>query len=232
MADNIILRGEVLSKLYLQGEKTIYALRDVSINVKSGELVMICGKSGSGKSTLLNMLSGFDMPSTGKVYIDGTDINDASEREKCRIRNEKIGFVFQSFNLLPILTAAENILSPMLIGKREWDKQYFDEVTAKLGIAERLHHLPKELSGGECQRVAVARAIIGKPAVLFADEPTGNLDKNSSEELIRLLTLANREFGQTIVMVTHDESLLPIADTVHRMTDGEIKNVTDEIERN
>ena len=120
----------------------------------------------------------------------------------------------------------------MLIGKREWDKQYFDEVTAKLGIAERLHHLPKELSGGECQRVAVARAIIGKPAVLFADEPTGNLDKNSSEELIRLLTLANREFGQTIVMVTHDESLLPIADTVHRMTDGEIKNVTDEIERN
>lgn len=232
MADNIILRGEVLSKLYLQGEKTIYALRDVSINVKSGELVMICGKSGSGKSTLLNMLSGFDTPSTGKVYIDGTDINDASEREKCRIRNEKIGFVFQSFNLLPILTAAENILSPMLIGKREWDKQYFDEVTAKLGIAERLHHLPKELSGGECQRVAVARAIIGKPAVLFADEPTGNLDKNSSEELIRLLTLANREFGQTIVMVTHDESLLPIADTVYRMTDGEIKNVTDEIERN
>jgi len=232
MADHIILRGEVLSKLYLQGEKTIYALRDVSINVKSGELVMICGKSGSGKSTLLNMLSGFDTPSTGKVYIDGTDINDASEREKCRIRNEKIGFVFQSFNLLPILTAAENILSPMLIGKREWDKQYFDEVTAKLGIAERLHHLPKELSGGECQRVAVARAIIGKPAVLFADEPTGNLDKNSSEELIRLLTLANREFGQTIVMVTHDESLLPIADTVYRMTDGEIKNVTDEIERN
>lgn len=232
MADNIILRGEVLSKLYLQGEKTIYALRDVSINVKSGELVMICGKSGSGKSTLLNMLSGFDTPSTGKVYIDGTDINDASEREKCRIRNEKIGFVFQSFNLLPILTAAENILSPLLIGKREWDKQYFDEVTAKLGIAERLHHLPKELSGGECQRVAVARAIIGKPAVLFADEPTGNLDKNSSEELIRLLTLANREFGQTIVMVTHDESLLPIADTVYRMTDGEIKNVTDEIERN
>ena len=232
MADHITLRGEVLSKLYLQGEKTIYALRDVSINVKSGELVMICGKSGSGKSTLLNMLSGFDTPSTGKVYIDGTDINDASEREKCRIRNEKIGFVFQSFNLLPILTAAENILSPMLIGKREWDKQYFDEVTAKLGITERLHHLPKELSGGECQRVAVARAIIGKPAVLFADEPTGNLDKNSSEELIRLLTLANREFGQTIVMVTHDESLLPIADTVYRMTDGEIKNVTDEIERN
>ena len=231
MADNIILRGELLSKLYLQGEKTIYALRDVSINVKRGEFVMICGKSGSGKSTLLNMLSGFDTPTTGKVFIDNTDINDAPEREKCRIRNEKIGFVFQSFNLLPILTAAENILSPMLIGKREWDKKYFDEVTTKLGIAERLHHLPKELSGGECQRVAVARAIIGKPSVLFADEPTGNLDKSSSEELIRLLTLANREFGQTIVMVTHDESLLPIADTVYRMTDGEIRNVTDEIKK-
>ena len=120
----------------------------------------------------------------------------------------------------------------MLIGKREWDKKYFDEVTTKLGIAERLHHLPKELSGGECQRVAVARAIIGKPSVLFADEPTGNLDKSSSEELIRLLTLANREFGQTIVMVTHDDTLLPIADTVYRMTDGEIRNVTDEIGSN
>lgn len=231
MAENSILRGELLSKLYLQGEKTIYALRDVSVHVRRGEFVMICGKSGSGKSTLLNMLSGFDTPTTGNVYIDGVDINEASEKEKCRIRNEKIGFVFQSFNLLPILTAAENILSPMLIGKREWDKGYFDEITAKLGIAERLHHLPKELSGGECQRVAVARAIIGKPAVLFADEPTGNLDKSSSEELIRLLVLANREFGQTIVMVTHDESLLPIADTVYRMTDGEIKNVTDEIKR-
>ena len=231
MANDIILRGEVLSKLYLQGEKTIYALRDVSINVKRGEFVMICGKSGSGKSTLLNMLSGFDTPSTGNVFIDGTDINDASEKEKCRIRNEKIGFVFQSFNLLPILTAAENILSPMLIGKREWDKRYFDEVTTKLGIVERLHHLPKELSGGECQRVAVARALIGKPSVLFADEPTGNLDKSSSEELIRLLTLANQEFGQTIVMVTHDNSLLPIADTVYRMSDGEIRNVTDEIKK-
>lgn len=229
MAENTILKCELVSKLYLQGEKTIYALRDVSVNVKRGEFVMICGKSGSGKSTLLNMLSGFDTPTTGKVFIDGTDINDASEKEKCRLRNEKIGFVFQSFNLLPILTAAENILSPMLIGGREWSKDYFDEVTTKLGIAERLNHLPNELSGGECQRVAVARALIGKPSVLFADEPTGNLDKSSAEELIRLLKLTNTEFGQTIVMVTHDNTLLPLADTVYRMIDGEIKNITEEI---
>lgn len=229
MTDNIILKCETVSKLYIQGEKTIYALRDVSISAKRGEFIMICGKSGSGKSTLLNMLSGFDTPTTGKVYIDGTDINDVSEKEKCRIRNEKIGFVFQSFNLLPILTAAENILSPMLIGKRKWSKHYFDELTGKLGIADRLNHLPNELSGGECQRVAVARAMIGTPSVLFADEPTGNLDKSSSEELIRLLKLANTEFGQTIIMVTHDETLLPLADTIYRMSDGEIKNVTAEI---
>ena len=221
--DSAILKCENITKIYKQGENFIYALRDVGLSVKEGSFVMICGKSGSGKSTLLNIMAGFDTPSSGKVFIDGQDINDASEREKARLRREKIGFVFQSFNLLPILTAAENILSPMLIGKREWSKAYFDEITEKLGISERLSHLPSELSGGECQRVAVARAIIGKPAVLFADEPTGNLDKNSAKELIDILQIANREFGQTIVMVTHDESLLSLASEVWRISDGAVK---------
>lgn len=220
--DSAILRCENITKIYRQGDNFIYALRDVGLSVKEGAFVMICGKSGSGKSTLLNIMAGFDTPSSGKVFIDGQDMNDASENEKSRLRREKIGFVFQSFNLLPILTAAENILSPMLIGKREWSKAYFDEITEKLGIKERLNHLPSELSGGECQRVAVARALIGKPAVLFADEPTGNLDKNSAKELIDILQIANREFGQTIVMVTHDESLLTFASEVWRISDGDV----------
>lgn len=220
--DSAILRCENITKIYKQGDNFIYALRDVGLSVKEGAFVMICGKSGSGKSTLLNIMAGFDTPSSGKVFIDGHDMNDTSENEKSRLRREKIGFVFQSFNLLPILTAAENILSPMLIGKREWSKAYFDEITEKLGIKDRLSHLPSELSGGECQRVAVARALIGKPAVLFADEPTGNLDKNSAKELIDILQIANREFGQTIVMVTHDESLLTFASEVWRISDGDV----------
>jgi len=226
MTNDIILKCESVTKLYRQGESSVYALRDVNLEVKRGQFVMICGKSGSGKSTLLNMLSGFDTPTSGRIFIDGTDINDVPEKEKCRIRNEKIGFVFQNYNLLPILTAFENIIAPMQIGKRQWSEAYFRQICDSLGIADRLNHLPAELSGGECQRVAVARSLIGQPSVLFADEPTGNLDRKSSDELIELLRMTNREFGQTIVMVTHDESLLPIADAVCRMTDGMAKNIT------
>ena len=226
MENDIILKCESVVKLYRQGENSIYALRDVNLEVKRGQFVMICGKSGSGKSTLLNMLSGFDTPTSGRVFIDGVDINDAPEKERCRIRNEKIGFVFQNYNLLPILTAFENIIAPMQIGKRQWSEAYFRQICDRLGITDRLNHLPAELSGGECQRVAVARSLIGQPSVLFADEPTGNLDRKSSDELIELLKMTNREFGQTIVMVTHDESLLSIADTVYRMTDGTAKNIT------
>lgn len=226
MDNDMILKCESVTKLYLQGETSIYALHNINLEVKRGQFVMICGKSGSGKSTLLNMLAGFDTPTSGRIFIEGTDINDAPEREKCRIRNEKIGFVFQSCNLLPILTAYENIIAPMQIGKREWSEAYFRQITDRLGLTNRLNHLPSELSGGECQRVAVARSLIGKPAVLFADEPTGNLDRKSSAELIELLKTTNTEFGQTIVMVTHDETVLPLADVVYRMSDGEAKNVT------
>jgi len=225
MADEKILRCDSVTKLYKQGEESIYALHDVSLTVQKGEFLMLCGKSGSGKSTLLNILSGFDTPTSGKVYIDGVDINDADDRIRSKIRNEKIGFVFQSYHLLPILTAKENILTPMLIGKREWSDTHFHTLCETLGITHRLHHLPSEMSGGECQRVAVARAMIGNPAVLFADEPTGNLDKKSAAELMELLKQAHEVFGQTIVMVTHDQSLLTHADRVYQMDAGVLRQV-------
>ena len=218
--NDVILRCSGISKLYLQGETTIYALRDVALSVRRGEFVMLCGRSGSGKSTLLNILSGFDTPSTGEVWIDGVSLTGTNDRESARLRNEKIGFVFQNYNLLPILTAAENICAPMSIGGRAVDERYFRELCETLAITERLHHLPSEMSGGECQRVAVARAMITRPAVLFADEPTGNLDKNTAAELMALLKKAQREFSQTIVMVTHDPALLPLADRVFTMENG------------
>ncbi|MBQ3177914.1 MAG: ABC transporter ATP-binding protein [Clostridia bacterium] len=220
MTDNIILRCEGVNKLYKQGEETIYALRDVSMTVRRGEFLVLYGRSGSGKSTLLNVLSGFDTPTAGKVHIDGQDMEGMNDRQRAKLRNEKIGFVFQSYHLLPILTARENILSPLLIGKRPIDEGYFRDLCETLGITSRLEHLPSELSGGECQRVAVARAMIGRPAVLFADEPTGNLDKRSAGELIRLLKQAHEVYGQTIVMVTHDETLLEYGDRVYRMENG------------
>ncbi len=220
MTDNIILRCEGVNKLYKQGEETIYALRDVSMTVRRGEFLVLYGRSGSGKSTLLNVLSGFDTPTAGKVHIDGQDMEGMNDRQRAKLRNEKIGFVFQSYHLLPILTARENILSPLLIGKRPIDEGYFRDLCETLGITHRLEHLPSELSGGECQRVAVARAMIGRPAVLFADEPTGNLDRRSAGELIRLLKQAHEVYGQTIVMVTHDETLLEYGDRVYRMENG------------
>jgi len=220
MTDDIILRCEGVNKLYKQGDDTVYALRDVSMRVRRGEFLILCGRSGSGKSTLLNVLSGFDTPTAGKVHIDGQDTEGMNDRQRAKLRNEKIGFVFQSYHLLPILTARENILSPLLIGKRPIDDRYFRDLCETLGITHRLEHLPSELSGGECQRVAVARAMIGRPAVLFADEPTGNLDKRSAGELITLLKQAHDVYGQTILMVTHDEALLEYGDRVYRMENG------------
>lgn len=220
MANDAILRCEGVNKLYKQGEQTIYALRDVSMTVRQGEFMILYGKSGSGKSTLLNVLSGFDTPTAGHVFLDGEDMQTLSDEKRARMRNEKIGFVFQSYHLLPILTAKENILTPMLIGKRTVDEGYFRSLCETLGITHRLEHLPSEMSGGECQRVAVARAMISRPAILFADEPTGNLDKNSAGELITLLKETHDTFGQTILMVTHDESLLGYAERVYRMENG------------
>ncbi len=218
--DEIILRCENVNKLYTQGEETIYALRDVSMSVKRGEFLLLCGPSGSGKSTLLNILSGFDTPTAGKVWLDGEDMGSLGDKALAKLRNEKIGFVFQSYHLLPILTARENILTPLLIGKKSIDEGYFRDLCETLGITHRLEHLPSELSGGECQRVAFARAMITKPSILFADEPTGNLDRKSAQELVSLLQTAHKQFGQTILMVTHDESLLGIGDRIYRMQNG------------
>ncbi len=220
MTNDIILRCEGVNKLYTQGEETIYALRDVSMSIRRGEFLLLCGPSGAGKSTLLNILSGFDTPTAGKVFLEGEDMSDMGDKALSMLRNEKIGFVFQSYHLLPILTARENILTPLLIGRKSIDESYFTKLCETLGITHRLEHLPSELSGGECQRVAFARAMITRPAILFADEPTGNLDKRSATELISLLQTAHREFGQTILMVTHDESLLGLGDRVYRMDNG------------
>ena len=223
-----------LKKTYYTGTLEVPVLKGINAEVNRGDFVGFIGTSGSGKSTLLNILGMLDTPTSGTYLLENIDVSYLNDAEQATIRNKKIGFIFQSFNLFPHLTVEQNIEVPMLYARipRKIRCARALELARRVGLGHRLGHRPTQLSGGECQRVAVARAIIGKPAVLFADEPTGNLDKNSSEELIRLLTLANREFGQTIVMVTHDESLLPIADTVYRMTDGEIKNVTDEIERN
>jgi len=223
---DIILKCEGLSKLYIQGDTTIRAVDNCSISIYSGEFLVIAGASGSGKSTLLHLLSAMDTPTSGKVYIDGRDIYDMNDRELSEFRNQYLGFVFQNFQLLPILTAKENILSPLLIGKKAVSITYFDELVNMLGIADRIHHLPNELSGGQQQRVAVARALINKPKILFADEPTGNLDKKSSGELIELIQKIREETGQTIVMVTHDMNLAKLADRVLLMEDGVIKQTT------
>ena len=225
---DIILKCENLHKIYTQGGgtvhevHTIYAVNNCNININRGEFAAIVGASGSGKSTLLHLLSTFDRPTSGKVYIEDTDIYSLSDKKLSKFRNDKIGFVFQSFNLLPILTAKENILAPLKIGKKDFSQPYFNQLTEMLGISERIHHLPGELSGGQQQRVAIARALITKPTILLADEPTGNLDKNSANEFLELLKILKTELTQTVVMVTHDARVSEIADRIFKIDNGEI----------
>ena len=215
-----LLEVKDLCRTFRQGDTDIHAVDHVSFSMEEGEMLAIVGQSGSGKTTLLNLLGGIDKPTAGQVLLEGQDIHHLSDGESAKLRRRKIGYIYQDFKLLPILTARENILSPLLIGKRPINDKYFKELCGTLGITHRLEHLPSEMSGGECQRVAVARAMIGQPDVLFADEPTGNLDKKSAGELISLLKQAHEQFGQTILMVTHDESLLSYGDRVYRMENG------------
>jgi len=222
---DIILRCENLHKIYVQGEESIYAVRDCNIKIKRGKFTAVVGASGSGKSTLLHLLSAFDKPTSGKVYIEETDIFSLSDEKLSKFRNEKIGFVFQSYNLLPILTAKENILAPLKIEKKTFSQAYFDNLTKMLGIADRIHHLPGELSGGQQQRVAITRALITKPAILLADEPTGNLDKDSASEFLKLLKLTKTELNQTIVVVTHDAKVSEIADRIFRIDNGVVTEI-------
>ena len=215
-----VLRAESISKIYCQNAVSLQALRSVSVTIQKGEFVAILGRSGSGKSTLLNILAGLDKPSEGKVYIDGTDIFHLSEEKRTLLRREKIGFVFQKYELLHALTVTENIRLPEL----EANADYVGELLEALGIRQYEKCYPDQLSGGEQQRTAIARALINHPPVLFADEPTGNLDSKTERIVIDLLKNLAAKYGTSILMVTHNEDLVKDADHVIRLEDGEIVN--------
>ncbi|MGW6003472.1 ABC transporter ATP-binding protein [Oerskovia enterophila] len=211
-----------LVKTYGQGETTVRALDGVDVDFRAAELTAIMGPSGSGKSTLMHCMAGLDTPTSGSVVIDGTEVSRLSQRRLTALRRTRIGFVFQSYNLVPTLTAAENITLPLDIARAPVDRAWFDEVVAAVGLGDRLHHRPSELSGGQQQRVACARALVSRPSVVFADEPTGNLDSRSSAEVLGFLRRSVDELGQTVVMVTHDPRAASYAHRVLFLTDGRI----------
>ena len=216
------VRAEALTKIYMQGEERIHALNELSVSVAEHRFTAVVGPSGCGKSTLLRALSALEKPTGGTVTYDGEDIYGLSEKKRAELRRRKIGVVFQDYSLLPTMTALENICTPALMDGHKPDLDYILELAKTLGIGDRLHHIPSELSGGEQQRVSVARALSNRPAILFADEPTGNLDKNSARELLELLLLTKREYNQTLLMVTHDPDIAARADLVIRMDNGRI----------
>jgi putative ABC transport system ATP-binding protein len=218
-----VVAAKELTRRYGEGEETcVHALRGVSLSVESGNLTAVMGPSGSGKSTLMHILAGLDRPTSGEVAIAGTDITALSDIELTRLRREHIGFIFQFFNLLPMLTAEENVLLPLDVAGRKPDKAWVKELTDRVGLSERLTHLPSELSGGQQQRVAIARALVSRPTVMFADEPTGNLDSTTSGEILELLRQSVTNYGQTTVMVTHDAQAAAIADRILFLADGRI----------
>ena len=217
-----VVAASGVSRRYGEGDTAVTALNDVSVDIERGKLTAVMGPSGSGKSTLMHILAGLDRPTEGSVLIDGIDITQLGDDALTRLRRDKIGFVFQFFNLLPMLTARENILLPMSIAGREPDPQWFDTVIDETGLRDRLTHRPAELSGGQQQRVAIARALLSRPAVLFADEPTGNLDSTASDEILQLLRRSVDSVGQTVVMVTHDPIAAAIADRILFLSDGRI----------
>ncbi|MGW0035277.1 ABC transporter ATP-binding protein [Gordonia sp. NPDC003376] len=220
--DTVAAGAEDLTKVYGAGDTAVHALRGVTIEFATGEFTAIMGPSGSGKSTLMHCLAGLDDATGGRAYIGDDNLTGLSDKEMTRLRRDRIGFVFQSFNLVPTLTAAENITLPLDIAGRDVDQQWFDTVVHRLGITDRLGHLPTELSGGQQQRVACARALVGRPAIIFGDEPTGNLDSRSSGEVLAILRAATDEFGQTVVIVTHDPRAASYADRVVFLADGQI----------
>jgi putative ABC transport system ATP-binding protein len=220
--DNIAVSASALTRTYGEGGSAVHALRGVSIDVPAGQFAAVMGPSGSGKSTLMHLLAGLDTPDAGAVHIAGEDITRMSDRELTRLRRKHIGFVFQSFNLLPTLSAEENVLLPLAIAGRKPEPHVVDALMERMGLAERRDHKPAQLSGGQQQRVAVARALISRPTVLFADEPTGNLDSAAGAEVLNLLRSAVDEDGQTTVMVTHDARAAAIADRVLFLADGRV----------
>ena len=217
-----VVRASALQRSYGKGETAVHALRGVSVDVPRGELTAVMGPSGSGKSTLMHILAGLDRPTEGEVWISGTPIGKLNDTQLTKLRREHIGFIFQFFNLLPMLTAAENIVLPLSIAGVKPDREWVAELTAKVGLSDRLGHRPSELSGGQQQRVAIARALVSKPTVMFADEPTGNLDSRTSSEILALLRESVSSYGQTTVMVTHDAHAAAIADRILFLADGQI----------
>ena len=217
-----ILQTEGLKKYYGTGNTLVKALDGVDLAVEQGEFVAIVGTSGSGKSTLLHMLGGLDRPTAGKVTVDGKDIFALKDEELTIFRRRKIGFVFQSYNLVPVLSVWENIVLPIQLDGRAVDEAFVREVVATLGQEKKLQNLPSQLSGGQQQRVAIARALATKPAILLADEPTGNLDSKTSQDVLGLMKVTSQKFGQTMVMITHNEEIAQLADRIVRIEDGRI----------
>ncbi|WP_025722158.1 ABC transporter ATP-binding protein [Paenibacillus polymyxa] len=215
-----ILKTIDLCKTYGSAEAKVEALKNVNFSVQQGEFVAIVGASGSGKSTLMHLLGGVDRPSSGQVIIDGTDLYSRSEKELAVFRRRKIGFIFQSYNLIPVLSTEENIKLPMLLENKRVDENYVQELMGILGLTERRHHLPSELSGGQQQRTAIGRALINKPSIILADEPTGNLDSKNSRDIMDLITFSVKKYNQTLIMITHDLNIAKIADRVVRIEDG------------
>lgn len=215
-----VLRTEGLSRVYHQGDVDVRALKECSFSVEKGEFVAVVGASGSGKSTLLNLCGGLDRPTGGGVFLGEEELYKNSDEKLAEIRRKKIGFIFQNYQLVPIMTAYENLVMPALLDKRKIEKEYVEELAKALGISDRLHHFPSQLSGGQQQRVAIGRALVNHPELILADEPTGNLDKESAEEVIRLLISTIKRFDGTLVMITHEPVIAEKADRIFRIDDG------------
>lgn len=218
-----ILRVLNLTKIYGSGEAQVKALDDVSFSVKKGEFVTIMGSSGSGKSTLLHMIGGVDRPTSGKVSIDGTDLYSLNETNLAIFRRRQIGLIYQFYNLIPVLDVSENIALPLLLDQRKPDKKQLDQLLSTLNLTDRARHLPNQLSGGQQQRVSIGRALINNPALMLADEPTGNLDSENSADIIRLLRLSNQKYKQTLILITHNQSIALQADRILFLEDGRIR---------
>ena len=217
-----LLRVEHLSKIYGKGENEVRALDDVSFSVEKGQFVAIIGPSGSGKSTLLHILGGVDRPTTGKVFLEGQDVFAQNEDQLAIFRRRQVGLIYQFYNLIPVLNVTENITLPVLMDGRKVNQERLDDLLTTLALKGRENHLPNQLSGGQQQRVSIGRALMNSPAVVLADEPTGNLDSKNSQEIVELLKLSNKQYGQTLIVITHDESIALQADRIITIEDGKI----------